>query len=508
MDTIITVIVTLLIFGALIALHELGHYIAARCFGVGIREYAIGMGPVVYQKKGKYNKFSLRALPIGGFVDMVGENPAEESNDPEDEGKTPLNAIAIWKRMIIVLAGPLVNIVLGLLIMAIIVVFQANVYGTIISGFGGNAISDDNMVYFTGNATDFEKGDIIFAADGVYASCEGTVADFIAKHGKAKEYLVIRKNNTEFAMPAMYKVMKETFPKLSLTEKDGFVCLAEDYVNSEGKTALQKNDIIYAIQGTLIKTVEDVKNYKPTEDEIDNVLIIRRGGTEQAPLIIKDASFENAPISVSGALQKGDEILEVGDTNTKVYADLSYGIFRGGDEPVDITVLRNGKEQVVENVVFFKGSEQGILYGQIDFIPAKEDKTLGTVLHNAVYQPLSTLKMTIGSLVDTFRGEYGIEALSGPVGIGEQIGEVIHSDTDGSMEMLFTLIVMITLSLGVCNLLPLPVLDGGRFLLYLIEAVRRKPLPAKVESAIMTVSMLLVLGLMAFVMLKDIWGLF
>lgn len=507
MNTIITVIVTLLIFGALIALHELGHYIAARCFGVGIREYAIGMGPVVYQRKGKYNKFSLRALPIGGFVDMVGENAGEEIA-PEDEGKTPLGAIAIWKRMIIVLAGPAVNILLGLLIMAIIVVFQANLYGTAVEGFGANAVSDDHLAYFTGNAEGFEKGDIIFAADGVYASCNGTAEDFTAKYGNASEYLVIRKNNTEFAMPAMYTVMKDTFPKLSLTEKDGFVCLAEDYVNSEGVKALQKNDIIYAIQGALVKSVADVENYKPAEEQVKDVLIIRRGGTEQAPLVVKDVKTESLPISVSGALEVGDEITRVGGTSTKVYADLSYGIFRGGDEPVDITVTRNGKEQVVKNVVFFKGSEQGVLYGQMDFFPAKEDKTLGTVLYNAVYQPLSTLKMTVGSLVDTFRGEYGIEALSGPVGIGEQIGEVIHSGQDGSMELLFTLIVMITLSLGVCNLLPLPVLDGGRFLLYLIEAVRRKPLPEKLESAIMTVSMLLVLGLMAFVMLKDIWGLF
>ncbi len=507
MNTIITVIVTLLIFGALIALHELGHYIAARGFGVGIREYSIGMGPVVYQKKGKYNKFSLRALPIGGFVDMVGENPGEETA-PEDEGKTPLNTIAIWKRMIIVLAGPLVNIVLGLLIMAIIVVFQANVFGTTVKQFSGNAISDDRMVYVGETAEGFEKGDIIYAADGAYASCDGTVADFIAKHGKASEYLVVRKNNTEFAMPAMYKVAKETFPKLVLEEKDGFVCLAEDYINSKGQKALQKNDIIYAIKGSLVKTVSEVKDYKPDEDEVENVLIIRRGGTEQAPLIIKNGNMEKTALKVSGALREGDEILAVGGTSTKVNADLAYGIFRGGDEPVDITVLRDGKEQIIEKVLFFKGSEQGILYGQVDFTVAEEEKTFGTVVYNAFYQPLSTLKMTIGSLVDTFRGEYGIEALSGPVGIGEQIGEVIHSGDDGSMEMLFTLIVMITLSLGVCNLLPLPVLDGGRFLLYAIEAVRRKPLPQKVEGAIMAVSMLLVFGLMIFVMFKDIWGLF
>lgn len=513
MNAIITVIVTLLIFGALIALHELGHYIAARCFRVGIREYSIGMGPVVYQRKGKYNKFSLRALPIGGFVDMVGENPGDDISDPEDEGKIPLNSIAIWKRMVIVLAGPLVNIVLGLLIMAIIVLFQSNLYGTTVDRFGGNAISDNNMVYFAEGNTLFEKNDIIYAADGKVITAENGIDEFLAETKDTKEYLVIRKNSTEFTYPAPYTVASESFGKFSLTELDGFVCLSEDFVNSKGETALQKNDIIYSIQGVLVKSADQAaelaKRHTTEDGNIENVLIIRRFGTAAAPIIVTtDTDLGNLSPKVSGALMEGDEIREVGSTSTRVYADLSYGIFNEGIEPVDITVIRDGKKQVVENVVFFKGSEQGVVYGEVDFVPADDGKSFGNVCYNAVFQPLSSLKMTLDSLVSTFSGRYGMEALSGPVGIGEQIGEVIHSGSEGSMEVLFTLIVMITLSLGVCNLLPLPVLDGGRFLLYIIEGIRRKPLPPKVETAIMSLSMLFVLGLMAIVMFKDIWGLF
>ena len=513
MNSIITVIVTLLIFGALIALHELGHYIAARCFGVGIREYAIGMGPVIWQKKGKYNKFSLRALPIGGFVDMVGENPSDDMSDPEDAGKVPLNTIAVWKRMIIVLAGPFVNIVLGLLIMSIIVVFQANLYGTTIERFGGNAISDNNMVYFAEKNEIFEQYDIIYAADGRRVSAEDGLQSFLSDIDGASEYLVIRKNNTDFAYPAPYTVLGESFNKLDLTSDENFVFLKTDYVNAEGETALQKNDIIYSINGVRINDVEQAlelaKADARNDGEVNEVIIIKRFGTESSPTIITtDTKIGKLSPSVSGALAVGDEIIEVGDTSTNVYADLAYGIFNEGIKPTDVTVIRNGKEHTVKNVVFYKGSEKGVIYGQLDFVSADEGKSFGNVCYNAVFQPLSSLKMTLGSIADTFTGRYGVEALSGPVGIGEQIGEVIHSDSEGSMEVLFTLIVMITLSLGVCNLLPLPVLDGGRFLIYVIEAVRRKPLPAKVETIIMSVSMFLVLGLMAFVMFKDVIGLF
>lgn len=507
MNAIITIIVTVLIFGALIALHELGHYIAARFFGVGIREYSIGMGPVVWQKKGKHNKFSLRALPIGGFVDMVGENPDDDGTDPEDEGKTPLNTIKIWKRMIIVLAGPFVNIVLGLLIMAIIVLFQSNLYGTKIKGFTHWAVSDNQMVYLAQAEGELEKDDIIYAADGAVVNADEGMDAFLNSHGNAKELLVIRKNNTEFVFPVLFTSVN--FEKLELAVVDGFVCAAKDTYNSDGVLALYKNDIIYSIDGTLVNASEDVNGYAEKYGTAENVLIIRRYGTTAAPTIIKvEDGISGYPLAASGALKSGDTVLKVGKTSTHVYADLSYGIFNNGIKPVDVTVLRDGKEQTVQNVVFLKGSQQGVVYGEVDFVPEAEEKTFGNVCYNAVFQPLSSLNMTLDSLVSTFSGRYGMEALSGPVGIGEQIGEVIHSGSDGSMEMLFTLIVMITLSLGVCNLLPLPVLDGGRFLLYAIEAVRGKPLPAKVENIIMSVSMIFVLGLMALVMFKDIWGLF
>lgn len=505
MNIVLTVIITVFIFGALIAIHELGHYLVARSFRVGIREYSIGMGPKLWQKQGKYNKFTLRAFPIGGYVDMVGENADDDGTAPEDEGKTPLNTKPIWQRMLIVLAGPFTNIVLGLVIMAIMVLFQSNLYGTTIDYFGSVAISDDNMVYVTEDFGGFEKGDIIYAAGGERVNANGiSLEDFINGNKSAGSFLVIRKNSTDFVFA---REMTVDFSKVSLVEQDGYICVAEDYYNSEDQLAAQKNDIVYSVGGVLCaESGVQVDNYADTYGVAEDVIYLKRYGNTVSPIVVECDELDKVPLAVSGALAVGDEIVSVGSYRAYVYADMSYGVFNNGVEAVDVTVIRDGKRITVENVVFYKGSEKGVVYGELDFMPVEVEKDFGSVCYNSVFQPLSTLRMTVDNIIQTFTGRYGIEALSGPVGIGGQIGEVLSSDTN-RVSMMFTLVVMITLSLGLCNLLPLPVLDGGRLLLYIIEAIRRKPLNPKVEQYIMTGSMLLVFGLMIFVMFKDIIGL-
>ncbi len=499
MDTIITILVTVFIFGLLIAVHELGHYLVARGFGVGIREYSIGMGPKLWQKKGKYNKFTLRALPIGGYVDMVGEQAGDEGNDPEDEGKTPLNTIAIWKRMLIVLAGPLTNIVIGLLVMAIVVCCQPVLASNRVD-LSESYITNNNMVYLTEDFGDFKKNDIIYTVNGDYAHANEGLDKFLAANSGKVDIRIMRRNSGE--------LNKETKAKLDLAQLSlalnsrGFIYLTADYGDFD------KYDIISHI-------CTDGKIIAIKTDSVEKVLEEYKGELEfYVTEVADDYSFESVdlsalPLTTSGALADGDEIIKVNGKRTYVTQDVEYRIFSEGIRPIDITVIRDGKQITVENVVFPIQSQQGVVHGSSDFYYYRTGKTVGNIAKNAVFQPISMLRMTVDSLVDTFKGKYGMEALSGPVGIGEQIGEVIHrSDGSYMFTYLFNLIVMISLSLGVCNLLPLPVLDGGRILIYAIEAVRRKPLNPKVEQTIMTVSMLLVLGLMAFVMIKDTIGLF
>lgn len=126
MNTFLTILLAIVAFGILIFIHELGHFIAARIFKVTVNEFSIGMGPtlVSYESKKSHIKYSLRMLPLGGFVSMAGED--EETSDPNGFNKKPA-----WQRLIITAAGPLVNLVAGFLAM-IIVVAATNIGSTVV----------------------------------------------------------------------------------------------------------------------------------------------------------------------------------------------------------------------------------------------------------------------------------------------------------------------------------------------------------------------------------------
>lgn len=356
-SSMFSILVTIFIFGLLIFIHELGHYIVARRCKVGIIEFAIGMGPKIYSWEGKVNTFSLRLLPIGGFVSMVGEYSDEIAE--KDRYKTPLEKIAVWKRMLIAIAGPTMNILLGFLVMAILVVSGKSIYSTTIAKF----------------------------ADGA----------------KSSEY----------------------------------------------------------------------------------------------------------------GLMVGDQIIEINDKNIHVYTDLSYKIVSDGIKPLDITVLRNGEEITLHDVQFPTEVDKGVSYGIVDFGIYAKEKTIGSVLHQSFYQSVSTIYMTVDSLIDAIKGRYGADSVSGPVGIGSQIGDVIDEGIQNpsigfwdTVRNLMTILVFISVSLGIFNLLPIPVLDGGMILICLIEIIRRKPMNKELERAVTAVFMVLLLTATVLIFFKDLINLF
>lgn len=351
LQSLLSLAVTVFVFGILIFIHEFGHYIVARAFGVGVIEFSIGMGPKIKTWKGKYNDFTLRALPIGGFVNMVGEY--DEEIPEEHQYKIPLNERAVWKRMLIVIAGPFMNILLAFIVMLVVVCGSEAIGSTVVGGF-----------------------------------LEGSVSE-------------------------------------------------------------------------------------------------------------------------SAGLQINDEIIRVNRKKIHCYSDLSYKIVSDGIEPIDIVVIRNGEEVLIENVEFEIENTDGINFGKMDFMVYRKEKTFKNVMSETFWQSYSTVYMTVDSMVDTFTGRYSIDAVGGPVAVGGEVNEVIEQSEsfgEGLVNIAY-LLVMISVSLGVFNLLPIPVLDGGRLLFYIIEAIRRKPMNPKYEQAISAVFTVLLLGFMFIVLLKDIAGL-
>lgn len=338
------IILALLIFGALILVHECGHYLTARLFGISIREFAIGMGPKILHRSSKKTGivYSIRLLPIGGFVSMVGE-------DEESEDKNAFNKKPVWQRIIVTVAGATMNILLGVLVMSILVAFQAQLPSTTISRF------------YTEDAVSFKSG-----------------------------------------------------------------------------------------------------------------------------------------------LQPGDTIIKIDDASVHIANDMVYEIMRKGIEPLDVTVIRNGQTILIKDVVFPTVLENKTLFGNIDFYVAPENKTPANVLKHAVFRSVSTINMIWESLYDLITGRYGVESVSGPVGVTEALGEAAQE----SVSNLIYMSVVISMNLGVMNLLPLPALDGGRLFFLLLEFIRKKPLKPEIEGYIHFVGLVFLMILMIAITFKDVVNLF
>ena len=209
------------------------------------------------------------------------------------------------------------------------------------------------------------------------------------------------------------------------------------------------------------------------------------------------------------------EKAEVGDTiysidGSRVYTanDLVYEIYRKGVAPVDVVVMRDGEKVKIENVQFPLTDEGGILAGQIDFKIYGKEKTFFELARQSAAQCRLSCKMVYEALFDLISGRYGMETVSGPIGTGEVIGDAVESDRENGGYSLLYLCSIITINLGLFNLLPIPALDGGRLFFQLIELIRRKPIPAKYEGYIHAAGMVLLLAFMVFITFKDIVKLF
>lgn len=341
--TFLYILLALFIFGILVTIHEFGHFIMARKFGVCIHEFSIGMGPKILSKKSKkYDTYySLRAFPIGGFVSMLGEDG--ESDDP-----AAFVNKKVWQRILIVIAGPVMNVVLGFLLMILLVLVSGPLAST-------------------------------------------TIAEF-----------------DETATSPTYGLMAE------------------------------------------------------------------------------------------------DRVIEVGDVTIHTGNELAYEVINQGYKPVDMTVIRNGERIELHGVMFPGMTEAGASFGSTDFRVYAEQRSFSNIVKHSYFRSISTVKMVFDQLKDLIGGRYGAEAVSGPVGITKEIGNAAKS----GFSTLLYLVTVISINLGIFNLLPIPALDGGRFLFLIIEAIIRKPVNRNVEGYIHFAGMVLLLGLIFLITCKDIAGLF
>ncbi len=208
--------------------------------------------------------------------------------------------------------------------------------------------------------------------------------------------------------------------------------------------------------------------------------------------------------SAESGLMVGDTIIKVDGKSVKTPDELSYEIMRRGTKPLDITVIRDGKRLVIQDVVFPTIEEQGQAFGAIDFSVYRLKKSFSNVIAQSWRKSCLTVRMCWESLYDLITGRYTIAAVSGPVGISGAIGDAARA----GVASLLNIVAVISINLGVMNLLPIPALDGGRLILLLVEMLTKKKLPTKVEGMINGIALLLLLLFSALIMVKDVVQLF
>jgi regulator of sigma E protease len=215
------------------------------------------------------------------------------------------------------------------------------------------------------------------------------------------------------------------------------------------------------------------------------------------------AKFDEGATS-SQWLQVDDEIIKIGKTRVHTFNEVAYEIMNSGHEPVDITVKRNGEKIVLHGVVFSTFEDSGVTFGQYDFVPYAEQINLGTLLKHSFFRSTSTVKMVLDSIKGLLTGRFGMEAVSGPVGV---VGVVENVAKQGFMNVLY-IVCVLTINLGVFNLIPFPALDGGRFVFLAIEGIRGKPLNRNIEAYVNMAGLILLFAFMIIITFKDIFKLF
>lgn len=337
MSTVVTILITILIFCLIILIHELGHFLVAKASGIKVNEFSMGMGPAIWKKQGKETLYAIRIFPIGGYVQMEGE-------DENSEDKRSFNNAHVLKRIAVVLAGAMMNFILGLVLM------------------------------------------------GIITACQ---------------------------------------PQVPLAE------------------------------------VGEV-----TSDQ--------------------------------SVFQQGDKLLSVNGHGVVSAADFRFQIQRvAADEPLNVTVKRNGKKMELKDATFNTESD-GQQVRSLGFMLQVENLNVGNFFSSTFGNTAFYAKLVWTSLADLVTGQVSLSSVSGPVGVGQAVGQ---AQSMGILSVL-SLFALITINVGIFNLLPFPALDGGRFVFLLIELIFRKPVKREIEGYINAAGMALLLLLMVVITGKDIIQLF
>jgi regulator of sigma E protease len=439
--------------GVIIGFHELGHFLAARKFNVHVIRFKIGFGKTLvsrFDKRG--TEFSIGLLPLGGYVQMLGEdNPIQgKDSDPgnySEEISYP--QASLGARAIITAAGPIANFVLA--VIAYFLIFMIGVKDLVpIVG----AVNDDSLAMQAG----IEVGDRIISIDN-------------------KEVVSLKDLNTLLALR-----IGET----------GSILVNYKKPNSD------------------LKYSESVNIENWLSSELDQSIISSFGILPFIPPIVSSVQV-GSPADKSG-IESGDQIIRVGDNVIRTWYELVEEISSIPDKETSLTIKRNGTSFSVPASIGSVQDELGIKIGRIGIARISSNEEIpdeflvitkkGPIESFAlgIKETYNFTVLILDSIGKMITGSISAENIGGPI----QIAVLSGSAAKAGLVSFISMIALLSINLGLVNLLPVPILDGGQLVLIAAEKIKGSPLsPGFIEFAY-RIGLLLVIGLMAFAVFNDI----
>jgi regulator of sigma E protease len=436
------------LLGVLVTIHEYGHFIFARIFKVHVQRFSIGMGPVIYKRLDKHGtEFAISAFPLGGYVSMITNKlielePEVKEELTPDQIKNTFDSKPKWQRALIMFAGPLANFLLSIFIFSFIFLNTPDPQTTAVIKTVSNSIEM--------RSTD----DFLIPGDQIYSVNSVVISD-------PKDI---------------------SLELLSYAGYTGIIGLG-----------LKRPDI-----NNIINVGIKVTDFLPTSESQSSPLKYLGLDIEYKMKPIIGSIIQSGPADKAN-LKPNDVIDKIGNSKINYASDIRNAISSMPNQNVMVDIYRDGKLIQIPIKIGVSENADGNQTGIIG-VAFGTNRSFIQSLSKGIFETYNLSIKTLQFIGKMLTGNMGTDNLSGPIGIAQMAGNTAQA---GFIPFMY-LMALLSISLGVLNLLPIPVLDGGQLTLLGIEAIRGKPLAEKTENLVYTGGALMVGALMIFAIFNDI----